>query len=337
MRNMDRARLLCVTVISNHRDRLAALLRSLQDQTYEIDGIIAIDAASRDGTTSWIAQNHPHVSVLRLFHYQGMTHAWRQGIRFALQRVKPEDRTTTWVLCVSPETLLAKDACEQLLESVQGLPDVGAVGPVILQAWKTGADEEALAEIELTQQLVAIGTGLRRSFQWMYRHAGQGFTPSLISSPTEVLSVPSLCVLLRADVLEGMIDQRKAFENAYEETEPLFLDAGMRLRSLGKLGYVIPNALAWKVDYRGAAIGRERWALLLRRERDRVRIVRAAKRGWLGAQTIPWRFLAWITAVPFRFWMWITRDAAGRSSGCGPSTPILPWNLNESLGRWLKS
>lgn len=331
---MESPRLLCVTVVWNHRDRLAMLLRSLDEQSRRPDGVILVDAASRDGTTSWVTQNYPYVSVLRLFQHHGIAHAWRQGIRFALQRIKPEERASTWVLCVAPEMLLAQDLCAQLLASVDRLPDVGAVGPVLLQAWRTQMDEESMPDVEPTQQLVGIGTGLRRSFQWTYRHAGQGFTPALLSSATEVLSVPGLCALMRADVLELLTESKHAFENSYEELEPVFLDAGMRLRSLGKLSYVVPEALAWKVDYRGGLVGRERWSMLMRRERDRARVLRAGLAGWLRLQSMPWRFGAWMTRVPLRCWMWLTRD--GNRVSPVATGKVLSWDLQESLWRWMK-
>ncbi len=331
---MESPRLLCVSVVWNHRDRLAMLLRSLDEQSRRPDGVILVDAASRDGTTSWVTQNYPYVSVLRLFQHHGIAHAWRQGIRFALQRIKAEDRATTWVLCVAPEMLLAQDLCEQLLAAVDRLPDVGAIGPVLLQAWRTQADEESMPEVEPTQQLVGIGVGLRRSFQWVYRHAGQGFTPALLASATEVLSVPGLCVLMRADVLEKLIESNRAFEAAYEELEPVFLDAGMRLRALGKVNYVLPEALAWKVDYRGGLVGRERWSLVLRRERDRMRLVRVGMVGWVRVQSFPWRVSAWISRIPLQIWMRLTNDAQSASSL--PMSSGTPWNVRESLWRWMK-
>lgn len=327
MRSMESPRVLCVSVVWNHRDRLAMLLRSLDDQSRRPDGVILVDAASRDGTTSWVTQNYPYISVLRLFQHHGIAHAWRQGIRFALQRLKPEERAAAWVLCVAPEVVLAPDTCDALLKAAADLPDVGAVGPVLLQAWRTRADEESDPEIEQTQQLVAIGTGMRRSFQWVYRHAGQGFSPALLSSATEVLSVPGLCVLWRADALEALVGTKQAFENAFEELEPVFLDAGIRLRALEKVGYVVPEAMAWRVDSRGVAVGRERWSALMRRERDRVRLVRVGLRGWLRIRSLPWRMALAFARAPLRFI---------RHHSSLPPTKTIRWPVRESLWRWMK-
>lgn len=335
MRGMEPPRLMCVTVAWNHRDRLAMVLRSLDEQTRRPDGVILVDAASRDGTTSWVSQNYPYVSVLRLFQHHGIGHAWRQGIRFALQRIPLEDRANTWVLCVAPEVLLAQDLCEQLLASLESLPDVGSVGPVVLQAWRTQVDDESAPEVESTQQLVAIGTGLKRSFQWVYRHEGQGFTPELLPSATETLSVPGLCVLIREDDLELLADEQGAFAFAYEELESVFLDVGMRLRAMGKLNYVLPGAFAWRVDYRGGAVGRERWSILLRKERDRQRLADAGATGWLRLRSWPWRMGMRILRAPLAVWMRLTGGrAAAQVSLRHPK--IRSWNLRESLWRWMK-
>ena len=115
----------------------------------------------------------------------------------------------------------------------------------------------------------------------------------------------------------------------------MFLDIGMRLRANGKLNYVLPGAFAWRVDYRGGVVGRERWSILLRKERDRQRLAGAGATGWLRLQSWPWRAGMRILRALLALWMRLT---SGRTATPTPvrHSKIRSWQLRESLWRWMK-
>lgn len=326
-------RVFCLSVVWNHRDRLGLLLRSLDEQTRRPDGIMVIDAASRDGTSTWVAQNHPYVSVLRLFQRHGLTHAWRQAVRFALQRVPSEARTHAWILVLAPETMLAQDAIEKLLDEARARPDAGAIGPVVLQAWKHEREDEVMHEVEPTQQVASLGLQLRRDFAWQYGHAGQGYTPSSLPETRAVLALPGLAAMYRADDLAELLDSDGLWTKSFEQTEPLFMDAALRLRDRGKVCYLSPSALAWRVDYRGSLVGREKWAMEARHERDRQRLVELGAHGVLWWKTLPWRFVRWCSRIWARI---VTRPTESMTTE-GDRGARRRWNSAGSLWPLLKS
>lgn len=290
---MDR-KLFCLSVVWNHRDRLDAALRSFDEQTRRPDGVVLVDAASRDGTASWLAQNFPYVSTLRLFQRHGLVHAWRQGVRFVLQRIPQEERASTWILFVAPEVVLAPDMCEQLLAEIDRLPDAAAVGPVVLQAWKQCRDDDGWEEIEKTQQIAALGMRLLRNFRWRYGHTGQGFTPQALPEAKPVFALPGLAVAYRAEDVSRALEEDGLWTSSFEESEPLFIDLAMRVRTHGRSSYLTPLATCWRVDHRGVLVGREKWALSARMERDAQRLSTLGASGWIWWKTLPRRVARWV-------------------------------------------
>ncbi len=298
---MEDARLIVATVVWNHRDRLPLLLRSLDDQTRRPDQTVLIDAASHDGVSAWLAQAYPYVSTLRLFQHHGLGHIWRQAAKFALQRIPHAEQARSWILFVSPETLLAKDACARLLSEAAERPEVGAFGPAVLRAWYLGEGDDGLEQIEPTELVDAVGMGLTKSFSWRPQGAG-GSLRQYEAASLEVFSLSATAAMYRADHLSRLLEL-EALAFPWRTVEALFFDLGWRLRWLGVEARVLPAALAWRVERKGDGTGVTTWAERLDRDRDRRRLIYLHLFGvGIRLRTLPARLWAAVRSWPYRAW-----------------------------------
>ncbi|MBP7006155.1 glycosyltransferase family 2 protein [Patescibacteria group bacterium] len=299
---MEEPSIVAVGVVWNHRDRLPLLLRSLDEQTRRPEQTVLVDAASHDGVSTWLAQAYPYISTLRLFQHRGLGHAWRQAAKFALQRVAPEAQSRTWLLFVTPETLLAKDVCAQLLKEVVAHPEIGAVGPAILRAWYQGEGEDGLEQIEPTELVESLGMQPLRSFAWMHRGRGESLR---MHEPiaTEVFAPSSTVAMYRADHVEKLL-HLEAFSLAWKTVDAMFLDLAWRLHWLGMKTYVLPDVLAWRVEHKNNRGEHARtWLECLAIENDRRLLVRGhLVGGWPRMRTLLPRMWATIRSWPYRAW-----------------------------------
>lgn len=303
---MEEPRLIVATVVWNHRERLPLLLRSLDDQTRRPDQTVLVDAASHDGVSTWLAQAYPYVSTLRLFQHHGLSHAWRQAAKFALQRIPAAEQAHSWIFFVSPETLLAKDACALLLKEVTTHPEVGAIGPAVLRAWYQGEGDDGMEQIEPTELVESLGFELTKSFGW--RHRGQGGSLRMHDpEATEVFALSSAAVLYRADHLVKALDL-EALSFPWRTVDALFFDLGWRVRWLGVDVRLMPGALAWRVERKGDGTKVTTWSERVAAEEDRRHLVDLHLLG-LGIRfrTWPRRWWAAIRVWPYRFWGWLAR------------------------------
>ncbi len=309
---MEDLRLIVATVVWNHRDRLPLLLRSLDDQTRRPDQTVLVDAASHDGVSAWLAQAYPYVSTLRLFQHHGLGHIWRQAAKFALQRIPAAEQARSWVLFVSPETLLAKDVCARLLAEAAEHPEVGALGSAILRAWYLGEGDDGMEQIEPTELVDAIGMGLTKSFSWQAQGAGGSLRQHGTVS-TEVFSLPATAAMYRADHLARLLDL-EALSFPWRTVEALFFDLGWRLRWLGVQARVLPEALAWRVERKGDQMSATTWIERLNRECDRHHLIDLHLFGiGIRLRTLPARLLATVRAWPYRVWGVLARRSDPQS------------------------
>ncbi len=309
---MEDPRLIVATVVWNHRDRLPLLLRSLDDQTHRPDQTVLVDAASHDGVSAWLAQAYPYVSTLRLFQHHGLGHIWRQAAKFALQRVPAAERACSWVLFVSPETLLAKDVCARLLAEAVGHPEVGAFGPAVLRAWYLGEGDDGLEQIEPTELVDAVGMGLTKAFSWQPQGAG-GSLRQYDAASTEVFSLSATAAMYRADHLARLLEL-EALSFPWRTVDALFFDLGWRLHWLGVEARVLPAALAWRVERKGDETGVTTWAERLDRDRDRRRLIYLHLLG-IGTRlrTLPARLWAAVRSWPYHAWAVLARRSDAKT------------------------
>lgn len=313
---MEESRIIAVGVVWNHRDRLPLLLRSLDEQTRRPEQTIFVDAASHDGVSAWLAQTYPYISTLRLFHRHGLGHAWRQAAKFALQRVTPDERSKTWLLFVTPETLLAKDVCEELLKEAEKHANVGAVAPAILRAWYQGEGEDGLDQIEPTELVESLGMQPVRSFLWNHRGRG-GSLHTHEPVPTEVFAPPSAVALYRADQVARLLDL-EAFSLAWKTVDAMFLDLAWRLHWLGLKTLILPRVFAWRVEHKKGDVGPQTWLERIATDDDRIRLVRSHLIGFGPmVRTSFARFWAEARLLPYRAWSVLAHREEGHLADTG--------------------
>lgn len=303
---METPRLLITTVVWNHRDRLPLLLKSIEDQTRQPNQVLVLDAASQDGVSTWLAQSHPQVSALRLFHHHGLPHIWRQAAKFSLQRIPAAELAESWIFFVSPEVLLAKDVCERLLKEGMHLPQAAAIGPAVLRAWYQGEGEDGLDQIEPTELVESLGFELKRSFAWKQRGQG-GSLRSFENVPHEVFGLAPVAVAYRADELSKLLELG-GLSLPWKTTDAMFFDLGWRLRFLDKKSYILPDALSWRVERKGDGTSMAHWTERVTREHDRKMMVRLHLFG-LQARVVTFAY-RWFEAVsvwPYQAWCFLTR------------------------------
>ncbi len=114
---------LSVVIVNwNVRDLLRACLRSLEGAGCAVE-IIVVDNGSSDGSVEMVRAEFPHVHLIPNAENRGFTVANNQGIEVASGR---------YVLLLNPDTEVVGDALTTMVEFADANPDVGVVGPQLL-------------------------------------------------------------------------------------------------------------------------------------------------------------------------------------------------------------
>jgi N-acetylglucosaminyl-diphospho-decaprenol L-rhamnosyltransferase len=106
----------------NVRDLLERCLASLRSEHYVLE-IIVVDNASHDGSLAMLRDKYPHVEVIANAVNRGFTGGNNQGIAASCGR---------YVMVLNPDTEVLGDAVDRLISYLDGHPDVGAIGPQLL-------------------------------------------------------------------------------------------------------------------------------------------------------------------------------------------------------------
>jgi N-acetylglucosaminyl-diphospho-decaprenol L-rhamnosyltransferase len=106
----------------NVRDLLERCLASLRSERYVLE-IIVVDNASHDGSLAMLRDEYPQVEVIANAVNRGFTGGNNQGIEAACGR---------YVMVLNPDTEVLGDALDRLVGYLDGHPDVGAIGPQLL-------------------------------------------------------------------------------------------------------------------------------------------------------------------------------------------------------------
>ncbi len=106
----------------NVRDLLERCLASLRSMRYVLE-IIVVDNASQDGSVAMLEAKYPRVEVIANAVNRGFTGGNNQGIEASHGR---------YVMVLNPDTEMLGDALDQLVTYLDGHPDVGAIGPQLL-------------------------------------------------------------------------------------------------------------------------------------------------------------------------------------------------------------
>jgi N-acetylglucosaminyl-diphospho-decaprenol L-rhamnosyltransferase len=106
----------------NVRDLLERCLASLQSERSVLE-IIVVDNASRDDSVAMLRARYPDVKLIANTVNRGFTGGNNQGIEASRGRC---------VMVLNPDTEVLGDALDQLVSYLDGHPDVGAIGPQLL-------------------------------------------------------------------------------------------------------------------------------------------------------------------------------------------------------------
>jgi N-acetylglucosaminyl-diphospho-decaprenol L-rhamnosyltransferase len=106
----------------NVRDLLDRCLASLRSDRYTLE-IIVVDNASQDGSVALVRAKYPQVTLIANTENRGFTGGNNQGMEAAHGR---------HVMVLNPDTEIVGDALDRLVAYLDDHPDVGALGPQLL-------------------------------------------------------------------------------------------------------------------------------------------------------------------------------------------------------------
>lgn len=106
----------------NVRDLLERCLASLRSEHYTLE-IIVVDNASRDDSVALVRAKFPQVTLIANAENRGFTGGNNQGIAAAHGR---------YVMVLNPDTEVLGNALDRLVVYLDEQPDVGALGPQLL-------------------------------------------------------------------------------------------------------------------------------------------------------------------------------------------------------------
>lgn len=108
----------------NARDELLKCLKSIYEETKQVSfEIIVVDNASSDGSSESVKERFPQVKVIDNTENKGFSKANNQGIKEAEGK---------YILLLNPDMLITDRAIEKLYYFIEKHPEVGAVGPKLL-------------------------------------------------------------------------------------------------------------------------------------------------------------------------------------------------------------
>lgn len=190
-------------------------LQSLRALSYANHFTVLVDNASSDGTAARIQTEFPEVLLVQHPQNVGFTGGNQTGVREAIQR------EADFLFLLNPDTTVAPDLLERLLETWEEHPQLGALGPLMLCS-------------DAPETVWSAGGFLDEGGQVTHHLQGKPAPKDLTFQPCEFVSGCGL--LLSRSVFErvGFFDER--FFLYFEES-----DLCMRIR---QAGYEVGTALS---------------------------------------------------------------------------------------------
>jgi GT2 family glycosyltransferase len=217
---------ICILTL-NARDFLRACLHSIQEHTILDHEIIVVDNGSSDGTSDMLQTEFPTVRLIQNQENLGYTYPNNQAMQLAKGR---------FIALLNPDTLVHSGAFEQLCAFLESHPDVGIVGPKVLnpdgtlQAPCRRGDSRPWA-------VISYFTGLAKRFPDKAFFNGYLLTHLPEDQIHPVDGVSGSCMFIRREVVDqiGYLDERFF---AYQEDA----DYCLRARQAGWRVYYNPEA-----------------------------------------------------------------------------------------------
>jgi GT2 family glycosyltransferase len=230
---MNASSLSIIVVAYNGRDALSACLDSVFSHIQNIDfEIIVVDNASNDGAAEMVAEKFPQVLLIRNERNEGFSAANNHAFKIAKH---------DYVLMLNPDTLVTEHAVDTLLQVLTQQPDVGIVGPLILDhqgrtvlACKRGPKNLWRSFLHL----LLIDALFHRAALWLLGEVYEAWQERGYRLRSETHFVQGSCMLMRRSDLEAI--------GYLDESVPLYLDdvdLCERFRKAGKRILFVPDAL----------------------------------------------------------------------------------------------
>lgn len=231
-----------VLVNYNTRSYLAQCLESIRaSRLPRRPQVIVVDNASTDGSAAMVRERFPEVLLLESPANGGYAQANNLGLERAVGR---------YVLLLNPDTLLPAHALAEMLEFMDGHPDVGCAGPKLVRA--NGALDPACRRSFPTPARSFYKLfGLSRLFPRSPRFGAYNLTYLPEDAEVEVDSVVGAFMLVRREVVEqvGPLDEQFFL---YGED----LDWAYRIKQAGWRIYYYPRVVV--LHYKRASTGQAR-------------------------------------------------------------------------------
>lgn len=207
-------------------------VESLQKSDYQNFKIVIVDNDSQDESVERIRERYPEITLIESGKNSGFAAGNNIGIRYALAQ------TADYILVLNNDTLVAPDCISELVNFAERNTKAGLLGPKIFdmgtEVYRQWAVQHRLSFWSILWILSPLrrliyGTGMFKKFFYTGEHRA-----------AQVYGIPGSAMFFRATALEriGLFDERTFIY--WEE----FIVAE-KLRSLGLLTYVVPQAVIW--------------------------------------------------------------------------------------------
>ena len=210
------------------RDLLRDCLRSIHETVRSLSfEIIVVDNHSEDGTLAMLKNEFHDVRLLVNDHNTGYTRPNNQAMRESKGR---------YVLLLNPDTFVKLNAITELFSFLETHPEVGIVGPKVLN--RDGTLQKQCRRSEARPwDAFCYFSGLSRLFPRDKRFAGYLMTYLDEDLTHEAEAVSGSCMLIRREVIEQIGYQDEVFFAYQEDT-----DYCRRARLAGWKVYYDPSA-----------------------------------------------------------------------------------------------
>jgi GT2 family glycosyltransferase len=214
---------LAIVIVSyNARADLEQCLESLRANAPAVSTrIVVVDNASSDGSAVMVRARFPEVAVMEAGANLGFAGGTNAGIRAS---------ESEYLLFLNPDTVVPPGAVDALVEVLRRRPDVGIVGPRIV-------DEQGKAELSFGRMVGPLNELRQKLTGALHRRGGAGRVERLSRCEHYADWVSGACLMVRRRDAEavGLLDER--FFIYLED-----VDFCAAVRSLGKRVLFTPAA-----------------------------------------------------------------------------------------------
>ena len=223
MNSQQKPSITAVVVTYNSAADITTCLNSLLSQSLPVDSVIVLDNASSDNTVDIVAGKYPEVKLIR----RTVNEGFARGNNLAIAETRSE-----WILTLNPDTELAENYLESLVEFAMSHPRVDALmGKLIRETGSTSGKsiiDSTGIEIYYSRRVKDRSAGLEDNGSWR--------------NPEKVFGVCAAAALYRREMLNDISPDgeifAESFFNYYEDA-----DIAWRAWRRGWEAWFIPEAV----------------------------------------------------------------------------------------------